>query len=326
MIARRSVWSDPIVQELLASFVTVADEVGRLQRGKDAECRTFQGFCESGHYGGRTEPTDTRQGIYVVTPRGKFLASINTQSAAKVAEMLRASLSRWSELPEEERRLPEQEAKDLQASKRFEDRYPSDGLVLVEHLRDLGRQVDEKDWRTRAWNNDQVWFTAAEAASLVPQEREVGASIAVPARLVERLARFHLIDSVRGQTPPMPREAVREASLQSEVTGVNGDDVLLEFAGTTRTEVESRLVDGVEPPAKGGRGVATQLRGHARWNAKTSRFDAFELVAMGTRWGATLYNERGRDLGPTAIGYAFVLAAKDHPRVAPSCWWDYDLR
>ena len=326
MIARRSVWSDPAVQELLSSFVTVADEVGRLQRGKDAECRTFQGFCESGHYGGRTEPTDTRQGIYVVTPCGKFLASINTNSATKVAEMLRSSLARWSELPEAERALGEREARDLQASKRFEDRYPSDGLVLVEYLRDLGRPVEEKDWRTRAWNTDQVWFTRAEATSLVPKKREVGATISVPARLVERLARFHLLDSVRGQTPPMPREAVVEASLQSEVTGVNGDDVWLLFAGKTRTEVESRSVESADEATKAGRGVATELRGHARWNTKTGRFDAFELIAMGTRWGATQYNERKRDLEPTAIGFAFVLAAPDHPRVAPSCWWDYDLR
>lgn len=324
-MARRSVWSDPAVQELLSSFVTVADEVGRLQRGKDAECRTFQGFCESGHYGGRTQPTDTRQGIYVVTPRGGFLASINTNSATKVAEMLRSSLARWSELPEAERALDEQAAKDMQASKRFEDRYPSDGLVLVEYLRDLGRAVDEKDWRTRAWNTDQAWFTRAEAASLVPAQREVGAKNAVPARLVERLARFHLLDSVRGQTPPMPRQAVVEASLQSEVTGVDGDDLLLQFAGKTHTEVEGRSVEG-DAAAKTGHGVATELRGHARWNAKTSRFDAFELIAMGTRWGATQYNERKRDLGPTAIGFAFVLAVPDHPRVAPSCWWDYDLR
>ncbi|HEX6811847.1 MAG TPA: hypothetical protein VF384_09520, partial [Planctomycetota bacterium] len=298
MIARRSVWSDPAVKEWLPSFVTVADEVGRLQRGKDAECRTFQGFCESGHYGGRTEPTDTRQGIYVVTPRGRFLASINTHSAAKVAEMLRTSLARWAELPAAERALGEQEAKDLQASKRFEDRYPSDGLVLAEYLRDLGRPVDEKDWRTRAWNTDQVWFTAAEARSLVPKQHEVGAVIAVPPRLVERLARFHLLDSVRGQTPPMSRDAVREASLQSQVTAVQGDEVSLQFTGKTRTEVSVPAANA-EAAKETSRGVATDLRGHARWNAKTGRFTAFELLAVGTRWGATQYNQRAQDLEPT---------------------------
>ena len=100
--------------------------------------------------------------------------------------------------------------------------------------------------------------------------------------------------------------------------------MLHRFAGKTRTEVEGRPVEG--EATKTGRGVATELRGQARWNAKTGRFAAFELLAMGTRWGATQYNERRRDLEATAIGFAFVLAAPDHPRVAPSCWWDYDLR
>jgi hypothetical protein len=35
VIDRRSAWSDPEVQALLASFVPVADEVGRLQRDED---------------------------------------------------------------------------------------------------------------------------------------------------------------------------------------------------------------------------------------------------------------------------------------------------
>ena len=78
MRARQSVWSDPKVKELMASFVAVADEVGRLQRGTDAESKLFQGFCEQGHYGGRTQPTNTRQGIYAIAPSGRFLASINS--------------------------------------------------------------------------------------------------------------------------------------------------------------------------------------------------------------------------------------------------------
>ena len=89
MRARRSVWSDREVQTLLGSFVTVADEVGRLQRGDDAECRLFQGFCEQGHYGGRTLPTRTRQGIYAIAPSGRFLASINATQPDRIAAMLR---------------------------------------------------------------------------------------------------------------------------------------------------------------------------------------------------------------------------------------------
>ena len=82
------------MKTLLEKFVTVADEVGRLQRGKDTECSLFQGFCEQGHYGGRKEPTNTRQGVYAVAPSGRFLASINTQSPERMADMLRTALAR----------------------------------------------------------------------------------------------------------------------------------------------------------------------------------------------------------------------------------------
>ncbi len=326
-MTRQSVWSDKTVQELLVSFVSVADEVGRLQRGDDAECRAFKSFCEEGHYGGRSEPTSTRQGIYAVTPKGKFLASINTRSAANMAAMLRTALARWAELPEAERRLTDEEVHALQATKRFEDRYPTDGLVLVEYLRDLGRPVVERDWRTRAWNTDHVWFTRSEAAALVPDSPEIGARTTVPARLVERLARLHLVDSVRGQTPSLSKDAIVEAWLQSEVVGRDGDDILLQFAGKTRTETKGRWPIDTEAAASTQlRGVSTELRGRARWHAKDQRFTTFELLAIGERWGETQYNERSGDAAPAAIGFAFVLAKPDHPRVAPAFWWEYELK
>ena len=42
-----------------------------LHRRKGAECDFFRGICEQGHYGGRTKPTNTRQGIYCATPSEK---------------------------------------------------------------------------------------------------------------------------------------------------------------------------------------------------------------------------------------------------------------
>ncbi|MFY9345980.1 MAG: hypothetical protein WAT39_26050 [Planctomycetota bacterium] len=312
------------MQKLLASFVSVADEVGRLQRGEDAECRTFQGFCEQGHYGGRTVPTDTRQGIYAVTPSGRFLASINTRSGANMAAMLRQALARWAELPPAERQLGEDEAGKLAASKRFEDRLPKDGVVLVEYVRDLGRPANDKDWRTRAFNTDHAWFTAAEAASLVPTDAAVGARLDWPTKLANRLVRLHLVDSVRGQTPPAKRDAVLDATLASEVVAIAGDEVVLRFTGSTKTEAEGSWNGG--RVGAGTHGVATAITGRARWHAKDRRFTQFELLAKGERWGATQYNERADDQAKTAIGFAFVLAPADAPRVAPAFWWDYQLR
>jgi hypothetical protein len=315
------------VHELLKSFVTVADEVGRLQRGGDAECKVFQSFCEQGHYGGRTLPTRTRQGIYAIAPSGHFLASINSTQGDKVAAMLRTALERWRELPEEKRKLAPDTLQQLEATARFENRYPEDGLVLAEYVRDLGRSVDPRDWRTQAWNEDQVWFSKTEAQSMVPRAAEVGAAVDVPARLVARLARLHLVDTVRGQTPPFPKDAVVEATLRSEVVRVEADAVHLALKGRSHCQQRGRWIvrDGSEA-VEHERGVEVELSGRAVWDRTACRFRSFDLLALGERWGATQYNQRTDDVAPTRIGFAFVQAGVDHPRVAPAFWWDYDAR
>ena len=91
------------MQALLKSFVASADEVNRLQSGKDPECRLAQKVFEQGHYAGRTQPTNTRQGIYATTPSGVMLASINANDPKAIAGMLQRALDKWSTLSEAER-------------------------------------------------------------------------------------------------------------------------------------------------------------------------------------------------------------------------------
>ncbi|HEX5053769.1 MAG TPA: hypothetical protein VFZ65_18460 [Planctomycetota bacterium] len=298
-----------------------------MQRGGDAECDVFKGFCEQGHYGGRTAPTSTRQGIYAVAPSGRFLASVNTTSPERVAAMLKEALQRWRELGEGERHLDAGQVQRLEATKRFEDRYPEDGLVLAEYVRDLDAPVDEHDWKTRAWNEDHVWFTESEAGSMVPASHDVGATVELPRALVERLARLHLVDSVRGQTPPFPKGTLIEGSLRSEVVAGAAQRLQLRFTGHTRTEQTGRwIVEDRGQPVEHARGVSVTLTGRASWNEATGRFEQFELLAIGERFGATQYNGRPATAAPAAIGFAFVLAPPDQPRVAPAFWWDYGWR
>ena len=80
-----------------------ADDVGRLQRDQDEDCKLFQKLAEQGHYAGRTVPSTTRQGIYAAAPSGVLLASINTREPHDVARMLERALERWKELGRDER-------------------------------------------------------------------------------------------------------------------------------------------------------------------------------------------------------------------------------
>jgi hypothetical protein len=67
-------------------------------------------------------------------------------------------------------------------------------------------------------------------------------------------------------------------------------------------------------------GLDLMLIGRARWSEAAQRFIGFDLIATGSRWGASQYNSRLDDLGPAPIGLAFRLAG-DAPRdrTPPHC-------
>ena len=305
-----------------------ADEVGRLQRGKDAESKLFQQFCEEGHYKGRVHPTNTRQGIYAVTPNGKFLASCNTRRADVVAKMLRQALDKWNQLEKDERRSTPQQQEQLEKTRRWERRYPHDGLVLRVASRDLPGAKEGRGWKRDAWNLDYAWFDAAEARSFLPKKLEVGAAHEVPHPLVQRLARLHLLDNVRGQVPPFRAKDVVVARLQTKIVQRTGAKVKLRLDGETKAVRKGRWpVNGYRDrhdPKPQELGFETDLLGFATYDAKTKAFTAFELVAVGQRWGGTQYNGRGDNLQKGPIGVFLSLSSGDpDERVAPARIWNY---
>ncbi|HEY0867838.1 MAG TPA: hypothetical protein VGE01_10680 [Fimbriimonas sp.] len=282
---------------------------------------------EQGHYAGRTRPTNTRQGTYATAPSGVLLASINSNDPNAMADMLRRALDRWNAMSESERMNVGAAARTSEV-RRPEQKYPTDGLVLRVFSRDLPRENTTKDWRKDAWNQDYAWFTKAEAKSLLPTRLEPGQKAEAGKTIAERLARLNFVDNVRGQVPPFDPGDVRTARLESEVVGVANGIVRLKLAGESATEKEGTWpvagYQDMNAPSPQKRGVSVRLLGSAEYDTRLERFRAFELVAVGTRHGATQYNGRHDDRGPAPIGYLATLAG-DSPaeRVAPAFYWSY---
>jgi hypothetical protein len=295
--------------------VAVADEVYRLQNGADDECRFFQRVAAQGHYG---PGGGTKQGIYCLTPSGKLLASANTHSADRVAEMLHASLEAWEGLGDEDRRLPRPDV--FAATARWEDNVPTDGLVLESLKRDLPDSLDPSDGKTTGWNRDFAWFSAAEMRGFLPRDCQSPDPQFVAQALVEGLARFHLVDNVRGQTLPFARSEVAGSWMTVRVIGATQSELVLEYRGEGIGRSDGPWLLG-ENYWKPGRvhphAIHVQLHGTARWSEHDQRFKAFELLALGTREGRTIMNGR-RDDAASPIGISFALADPAGPRVAPT--------
>lgn len=300
-----------------------------LQRRKDAEGLLFQKVAEKGHYGGRTVPTDTRQGTYAAAPNGTFLASINHNDPHRMAEMLQKALAKWNTLSKSERLNSDQP--EVGAGRRGEDLYPADGLVLRAIQRDLPRPDCPTDWRADAWNQDYAWFRTEEADSMLPASLAKGQRSVVPRDLAARLARLNMVDIVRGQSPSYPAEAVQRAEINMVVTGLEVGKATLELKGEVRLVQQGTWpVSGFEDmnkPSRQERGFAAKLYGTAQVSLKDRRFTGFKLVALGDRWGATQYNGRNDDPGPAPMGVLFTLAGgSPSEKVAPANWWAYGWR
>ena len=155
--------------DLAKQFVPTTDEVWRLQGAHDNDANIFQEMANKGHY---SRVGGSRQGIYVCTPKGDLLSSINSLDADVVLNTVKAGLEKWHELPLTERSLPENYL--LNATHRWENSYPEDGLVLTSYNIDLFADPPMDEERSDRWNIDHVWSNKEESRQWLPNHPKVG--------------------------------------------------------------------------------------------------------------------------------------------------------
>ncbi len=273
--------------------------------------------------GKRITDRGSRQGTWLCAPGGVVLARINSRDTEKVLATMERALAAWGALPEEQRHVPADA--DLESRKRWEDSYPEQGLVLERIARDLTSEGLAGPPRAR-WNRDFAWFSQAEVRAPIPADAKVGDEIHL-SLMARRLARFHLVDNARGQTLPFADEEVREATLTAVVTARKGMLLTLSLQGHTRAAAEGAwlLGENLWKPARDiPHGIQCDLIGEAHFDLAQGSFQAFELVAIGRRWGHTQMNGRGQDDAASLVGFHLELAPSA-PRIAPAFVVAYDV-
>jgi hypothetical protein len=320
------------LQELSALVVPTADQIERpgksLEDGTNFESRLVQRIKK------QCNDLATYQGVFVATPSGLLLAGSHEaiHDPRKVEKVMRLGLQKWGKLSPSERLMTREVFATAVAELGEADgksRFPRDGLVLSVVCRDLPRSPKPSTSPSRnAYNQDYAWFRKGETRAFLPEQPSRGAKADVRRDLVERLARFHFVDLVRGHTAAFPQKAVERAELTAEVLDVRGNLVSLGYKGRTRT---SEVHDGVHVEGKWNakgpgipepqtRGVDARLEGQAVYDLKAERFISFEMLVLAERWGGNAYNGRldARDFGPAPLGIVLRLATDSAPdRVPP---------
>ncbi|MGV3723092.1 MAG: hypothetical protein ACO1SX_19505, partial [Actinomycetota bacterium] len=213
-MGRELIFSNPEIAGLITErFVAYAGDQWYLHRQKDSLGAYFWKVAQQGHNGKLPEDS-TRQGVYVADPDGALLASDHFRpDAAAFLAMLNRSLKRAAEAGREPSVISGVDAPDV----RYSRIPPVDGLILNAFTR-IPQEGKSGAWTpNQAVARDHVWLTKAEAAGLRPTTWKKDARMAVPRAIAERIARFHLVDNVRGEPPMWTRNEIRELDLSVRV-------------------------------------------------------------------------------------------------------------
>ncbi len=304
-----SAFADPeIIKMCTNDFIPVTGDDWYQRRRKDAEGLFFQtlsaGFGKQGD--------GSRQGLYLFAADGTPLGYKNaTQNVKVTKELLDAALIAFKKLPPNKRRpggitVPEHGPLDPQYGRI----PPPGGLVLNVNTRILEKkngtfrkgacQAVGGDHSAR----DHMWIQAAELKDFAPAQVQVGFKYPVPAKIADRLARFHLIDNTRGEPATWSREQLQSIRMELTVTAVTPEGIELSLDGEAVLATEKDVARAV-------RGFDVKLGGQLRYLPAKGTFDKFDIIAIGEHWGDHNDMQAARP-GKSYLGISFEIAS-DRP-------------
>ena len=272
MLDRESTFADPAIVKLLQKrFIPVAIDQAYQRRQKDNEGKFYQKIANQGP---RKVGRGTTQGLYTTDASGRLLAFTNNRRATRVLGMMNGALKKH--------RPVKVTALDKGTSDaRYNPKLPKGGLVVRVTSKVLGGYEEpENEYRKifqQSLGRDNLWISASEHAALTKGQ--------LPQSLLQRLARFHLVDNTRGE-PPMWRE--------NEIQKLQGTL----RSGQLRATVQLKT-------AKGDRGYEAELLG--RIETKAGKVTRLDVVAKGEFWGEGTYT-RNAPKGRFPLAIAFTLA------------------
>jgi hypothetical protein len=233
------------------------------------------------------------QGIYTINPDGKLLGFSNRtdpEVAAAVKRQLEEAIAKFHAVP----------APSFDAGAEVRP-PPEGGLVVKVVSKVLGGWAPTEDFEGKIFQNamgrDFLWVRKDEAEALARGE--------LARSLLNRMARFNLLDGTRGEPGPWGDADLKKVDLRLSGGTLEGPFAIQNGSGTSGFEGD---VLGFVKAEKG----------------KVVRFD---VVAKGQYWGATGFStEPPKGRFPFAVAFTLTDAKAPADRLPPQGardWGDY---
>src|SRR5262249_47463868 len=155
----------------------------------------------------------------------------------------------WNKLPASERRPGAVRVENLpRTDPQFSRRPPPGGLIVDVYTRILDRDAKGELCKGScstpggdAAARDHLWLTEEDWKALVPADANKGDKFSLPARLAERILRYHLVDNTRGEPSFWAREEVRSSELTLTVEEATGAGVRVRLDGSALLATDADL-------------------------------------------------------------------------------------
>ncbi|HYF01710.1 MAG TPA: hypothetical protein VEJ18_22505 [Planctomycetota bacterium] len=313
MLGRALGFSDPeVVRVLKESFIPVVGDDWYQRRRQDDVGRFFRSVVDQTWKAGNWEPGggNDRQGIYCFTADGKMLTEMKNVGGnpREVRQVLALALRAWNGLPADVRRPGATSIPDPSLDPAYHRPVPAGAIVLREFQRGLKRtdgRLEAHEFTFRdtpvGAQRDHVWILEKEWKAIVPANPAPGTAVELPASLVSRLARFHLVEALIGEPGVWGRDHIREARLTATVEDVTAQAVRLRLEGRVRLSTEP-------DPSASRCGFDGRLAGLLVYDRVKASFERIDMAAVGDTWGALNPHNGNSRPGRNLIGFWFERA------------------
>jgi hypothetical protein len=267
---------------LKEKFIPVAGNTHELQNGRTPARDWFIGAAAKVKPG--VTSGQTAQGFYVIAPDGKAFGTNNNRSVERVKAYMLSGLEQYAKHEMGPLEITEGSAEYV--------RKPDASTSVIRVYTRIRPVPQGSDASNENVAQDHLWITKPEIEGILAGNQFANSTI-------YRLARFNLIDNVRGEPdhwkPGEIKTAILDLKRQIEAGGY------VTYALTGRFEMAT---------ADNSRGLTVKLNGRLTIAKEAARVHELKVYGEGEAWGKSTYTPNPP---PGVFPIVFALVQADDP-------------
>lgn len=288
MLDRAFTFSDPtIIRKLQTEFIPAVGNTHELQNQKSPAANWFMGMARVANP--RVLQGVTSQGFYVAGPDGKAYAFNNNRDPQRVLDMMERTLTEYRKDPPKPVTIS---AEDIEAP--F-CKAPSEASTTVRVFSRILPLPKDADVLNHGVARDHLWVYKSDIEAILGKEGR----FPMPNQLANRIARYHLVDNVRGEPDFWKASEVRSNAFEMWPIGKNRFGLKGTYSMAT---------------ADGRRGLKGSLEGEITVEGATLK--KFLAYGDAKAWGAGTYTPRP-PAGEFPVKFAFIEVNDEASRFTP---------